>query len=180
MDAAVVYESMYGNSEQVARAVAEGLCDAVRVTVLDVGEAAAAPEALRHVRLLVVGGPTHAFGMSRPSTRAEAVQRASGAVSDRETGLREWVESVPHQSEPRLAATFDTRVTKVKPLPGSAARGAAKVLRRAGFRLVVPPASFYVGDVEGPLDEGELDRARAWGRALGHVLVPAGSAPAGR
>src|SRR5690606_41567154 len=64
-------------------------------------------EALRHVRVVVVGGPTHAFGMSRPSTRAEAVQRASGAVSDRETGLREWVESVPRQSEPRLAATFD-------------------------------------------------------------------------
>lgn len=175
MDAAVVYESMYGNSERVAFAVAEGLGETVRVTVLDVTDPAASPAALRHVGLLVAGGPTHAFGMTRPSTRTEAVQRATGAVSDRTTGLREWVGSVPHEDEARLAATFDTRVTRVKPLPGSAARGAAKALRRAGFRLVAPPASFYVGDVEGPLDVGELDRARSWGRSLAEVLVPAPS-----
>ncbi len=175
MDAAVVYESMFGNSERVARAVAEGLGESVRVSVLDVTEPGASPEALRHVGLVVAGGPTHALGMTRPMTRAEAVQRATGTVSDRATGLREWVESIPRQDETRLAATFDTRVTKVKPLPGSAARGAAKVMRRAGFRLVVPPASFYVGDVEGPLDDGELDRARAWGRGLGAVVAPAAS-----
>ncbi|UKJ64328.1 flavodoxin domain-containing protein [Cellulosimicrobium cellulans] len=180
MDAAVVYESMYGNSERVAQAVADGLSETVRVMVVDVTDPAASPDALRHMGLVVAGGPTHAFGMTRPATRAEAVQRASGDVSDRATGLREWVESVPRQEETRLAATFDTRVTKVKPLPGSAARGAAKVLRRAGFRLVAPPASFYVGDVEGPLDDGELDRARAWGRALGTLLVPAGSPVEGR
>ncbi|MGN6240596.1 MAG: flavodoxin domain-containing protein [Cellulosimicrobium cellulans] len=180
MDAAVVYESMYGNSERVAQAVAEGLSETVRVMVVDVSDPAASPDALRHMGLVVAGGPTHAFGMTRPTTRAEAVQRASGDVSDRATGLREWVESVPRQDETRLAATFDTRVTKVKSLPGSAARGAAKVLRRAGFRLVAPPASFYVGDVEGPLDDGELDRARAWGRALGKVLVPAASPAEGR
>jgi len=173
MDAAVVYESMYGNSEQVARAIAEGLCDNLRVTVLDVTDPAAEPTALRHVGLLVVGGPTHAFGMTRPATRADAVQRATGPVSGRTRGLREWVESVPRQADSRLAATFDTRVTKVKPFPGSAARGAAKVLRRAGFRLLTAPASFYVGDVEGPLDDGELDRAREWGRALGEALAPA-------
>ena len=118
--------------------------------------------------------------MTRPATRAEAVQRATGPVSDRATGLREWVESLPPQEEGRLAATFDTRATKVRSLPGSAARGAARAMRRAGFRLVVPSASFYVGDVEGPLDDGELDRARAWGRALGKVLVPAESPAEGR
>ncbi|MCR1981405.1 flavodoxin domain-containing protein [Cellulosimicrobium cellulans] len=180
MDAAVVYESMYGNSERVAQAIAEGLCETVRVEVVDVTEPAAAPDALRHVQLVVAGGPTHALGMTRPATRAEAVQRATGPVSDRTTGLREWVESLPPQDEERLAATFDTRATKVRSLPGSAARGAARAMRRAGFRLVVPSASFYVGDVEGPLDDGELDRARAWGRALGKVLVPAESPAEGR
>lgn len=173
MDAVVVYESMFGNSERVARAVAEGLGERVAVTVVDVDDAAAAPAELDGVDLVVAGGPTHAFGMTRPATRADAVQRATGEVSRRTRGLREWVESVPRQPEARLAATFDTRVTKVKPLPGSAARGAAKALRHAGFRMLVPPASFYVGDVEGPLDEGELDRARAWGRALAGALVPA-------
>jgi len=177
MDAVVVYESMFGNSERVARAVAEGLGERVGVTVLDVDDPAAAPEGLQDADLLVAGGPTHAFGMTRPATRADAVQRATGDVSGRTRGLREWVESVPRQGDARLAATFDTRVTKVKPLPGSAARGAAKVLRRAGFRMLVAPASFYVGDVEGPLDDGELDRARAWGRSLADALVPAAPAP---
>ncbi|WP_083259681.1 flavodoxin family protein, partial [Cellulosimicrobium cellulans] len=166
MDAVVVYESMFGNSERVARAVAEGLGERVAVRVVDVDDDAAAPAALGDVDLVVAGGPTHAFGMTRPATRADAVQRATGEVSHRTRGLREWVESVPRQPREGLAATFDTRVTKVRPLPGSAARGAAKALRHAGFRMLVPPASFYVGDVEGPLDDGELDRARAWGRAL--------------
>lgn len=173
MDAVVVYESMYGNSERVARAVAQGLGERVRVLVLDVDDAAAAPDMLPEADLLVAGGPTHAFGMTRPATRADAVQRATGDVSRRTRGLREWVESMPRTADARLAATFDTRVTKVKPLPGSAARGAAKVLRRAGYRLLTAPASFYVGDVEGPLDEGELERARTWGRALADALVPA-------
>lgn len=173
MDAVVVYESMFGNSERVARAVAEGLGEHLAVVVVDVDDPAAAPERTAPVDLVVAGGPTHAFGMTRPTTRADAVQRATGEVSHRSTGLREWVESVPHRTDAPLAATFDTRVTKVKPLPGSAARGAAKALRRAGFRLLTPPASFYVGDVEGPLDPGELDRARAWGRELADALLRA-------
>ncbi|WP_454044363.1 flavodoxin domain-containing protein [Cellulosimicrobium sp. Marseille-Q8652] len=177
MDAVVVYESMYGNSERVARAVARGLADGVRVTVLDVDDPAAAPGALPGADLLVAGGPTHAFGMTRPATRADAVQRATGEVSRRTRGLREWVEALPRSADAGLAATFDTRVTKVKPLPGSAARGAAKVLRRAGFRMLTPPASFYVGDVEGPLDEGELDRAESWGRSLAAALAPAVAPP---
>jgi hypothetical protein len=177
MDAVVVYESMFGNTERVARAVAEGLGERLTVTVVDVDDADSAPEALGDAGLLVAGGPTHAFGMSRPATRADAVERASGEVSHRARGLREWVESVPRQPQARPVATFDTRVTKVRPLPGSAARGAAKVLRRAGFRMLVAPASFYVGDVEGPLDAGELDRARAWGRALADAVVPAATGP---
>ncbi len=177
MDAVVVYESMFGNTEAVARAVAEGLAERVAVGVADVDDDAAAPAALGDVDLLVVGGPTHAFGMTRPATRADAVERASGDVSRRARGLRAWVGSVPRQPRARFAAAFDTRVTKVRPLPGSAARGAAKVLRHAGFRMLVPPASFYVGDVEGPLDDGELDRARAWGRTLADALVPATTGP---
>ena len=180
MDAAVVYESMYGNSERVAQAIAEGLCETVRVEAAPGPAPAAPPAALPPGQPAAAGGPTHALGRPRPATRAEAVQRATGPVSDRATGLREWVESLPPQEEGRLAATFDTRATKVRSLPGSAARGAARAMRRAGFRLVVPSASFYVGDVEGPLDDGELDRARAWGRALGKVLVPAESPAEGR
>jgi hypothetical protein len=64
-------------------------------------------------------------------------------------------------------ATFDTRVEKVRHLPGSAAKGAAKVAHRLGFKAAAKPESFYVQDVTGPLLAGELDRAQAWGERLG-------------
>jgi hypothetical protein len=63
-------------------------------------------------------------------------------------------------------ATFDTRVDKVRHLPGSAAKAAAKAVRRRGYLPAARPESFYVTDVAGPLLEGELDRAEAWGEAL--------------
>ncbi|HEX5770316.1 MAG TPA: hypothetical protein VFY11_05075, partial [Nocardioidaceae bacterium] len=65
-----------------------------------------------------------------------------------------------------LVATFDTRVAKVRHLPGSAAKSAAKALRKLGYTAVVPPESFWVADVSGPLLDGELARARAWGEQV--------------
>ena len=57
-------------------------------------------------------------------------------------------------------------------LPGSAARSAARTLRREGYgRAVAPPESFWVEDVAGPLLPGEVDRARAWGRTLAASVV---------
>ena len=73
-------------------------------------------------------------------------------------------------------ATFDTRVTKVGKLPGSAAKAAAKVLRRRSLGVVAESASFFVEDSTGPLGEGELDRARAWGARLAARLEPRGTA----
>ena len=60
--------------------------------------------------LLVVGAPTHAFSLSRPSTRADAVRQ--GAPPERATaGLREWLTAAPPQDARRLpVAVFDTRV----------------------------------------------------------------------
>ncbi len=68
---------------------------------------------------------------------------------------------------PRCAvATFDTKVTKARHLPGSAAKGAARALKARAFRMVDEPHTFYVTDTPGPLAEGELERARAWGTKL--------------
>jgi len=63
-------------------------------------------------------------------------------------------------------ATFDTRVRHPR-VPGSAARSARKHLRQQGFRAVDPATTFWVDGMEGPLLEGELDRARTWGQDLG-------------
>lgn len=159
MKALIVVESWFGNTKAVADAVARGLGDAEVHDVRSMGDRVG-----DDVRLLVLGGPTHAFGMSRPGTRADAASKG-GQGSAEAPGIREWAERM--EAPPGLpVATFDTRVTKVRHLPGSAARGAAKVLRGRGFRPVSKPKSFYVNDLKGPLEEHELERAEAWGATL--------------
>jgi hypothetical protein len=159
--AVVVYESMFGNSGKVARAVADGVAEVMSVNLVEV---TATPVDLQGVDLVIAGGPTHAFSMSREATRRDArVQGASqGSVA---TGLREWLASLPDEHG-RWFAAFDTRVTRVRRLPGSAAHSAARAGRRHGFSQAIAPQSFYVLDVEGPLADGELEHARVWGAAV--------------
>ena len=74
-------------------------------------------------------------------------------------GLRKWLSQRSGRGQP--AAAFDTRLDR-SPVPtGAAARGIAKRLRRCGYEVIADPESFFVEDSEGPLAEGELDRARA-------------------
>jgi hypothetical protein len=168
MHALVVYESMFGNTEAIARAVAEGLATRLEVETVEVG---AAPGTLEEgMDLLVVGGPTHAFGMTRPSTRQDA-ERKAGHVISAQIGLREWLAGV-RTAGPPAAATFDTRIAKPR-VPGSAARAAEKRLRRLGYRMAAPAESFFVTDVDGPLVEGEAERAKQWGADLGAALAGA-------
>lgn len=170
MRAMVVFESMFGNTEQIANVVADGLQAHMKVDVVEVG---AAPSVIDDdVTMLVVGAPTHAFGLSRPRTRTDAASRSEhGTVSSR-IGLREWLAAL-HPHHGLLAATFDTRADKPR-LPGSAAAGAAKRLRRAGARLVVAPISFYVGDMTGPLLDTEEQRARMWADKLADAATGKG------
>lgn len=167
----VVFESMFGNTEVIARAIAEGLASTTDVEVVEVG---AAPVALPDdVELLVVGGPTHAFGMSRPRTRQDAARQAGRALVSSGIGLREWLESLDAGTAGAGAAAFDTRVHKPR-VPGSAARGAQKRLRRLGFRMAVRPQSFRVTGTPGPLLDGEQERAREWGERLGFGIAARG------
>ncbi len=167
MKALVVYESMFGNTEQIARAVARGLEKSAEVEVFEVSDAQRDPDA--DVDLIVAGGPTHAFSMSRESTRADAISRGA-TEGEREFGLREWIDALPAGRRVDKIATFDTRVRTMRHLPGSAAKGAAKAARRHGYESAAPAESFYVDDVDGPLLSGELERAEAWGQQLGAAL----------
>ena len=90
-----------------------------------------------------------------------------------EPGLRRWLHELPEVQDAR-AATFDTRLDRSPLLTGTAARGIARRLRRRGYD-VVGSESFLVEDSEGPLEAGELDRARAWGTQLVRELAAAGS-----
>ena len=69
MRAVVVYESMYGNTRAVAEAIGEGMRTIHDVVVVPVGKAG--PDVLDGAQILVVGGPTHVHGMSRPRSRAD-------------------------------------------------------------------------------------------------------------
>ena len=170
MRALVVYESMFGNTRDVAYAVAEGLRRHMDVDVVEVGTA---PTVLgEDVALLVVGAPTHAFGLSRRETRDQAA--ATGrALASADFGVRDWLGEVTRPGE-MAAATFDTRVDRPR-VPGSAARKAERALRRQGFRIVAPAESFRVHGTEGPLVEGESDHARRWGEEIAaRVAEPVG------
>jgi hypothetical protein len=168
MRARVVYESMFGNTQAIAQAVADGLAASMSVDLEEVGTAAT--DVASDLDLLVVGGPTHAFGMSRERTRESAVIQTAGDVVSAGEGLREWLGAVNGGSRGVAAAAFDTRIDKPR-MPGSAAHGAEKRQRRLGFRVLVPAASFYVTDTSGPLVDGERERARRWGELLGSTMV---------
>jgi flavorubredoxin len=79
MRALVIYESMFGNTQQVANAVGDGLARTLPADVVEVGHAQATVPV--NVSLLVVGGPTHAFGMSRQKTRADAAGQTKARSS---------------------------------------------------------------------------------------------------
>ena len=168
MKALVVYESMFGNTEQIARAVARGLERSAEVEVVEVSKAPRNPDA--DVDLIVAGGPTHAFSMSRANTRADAINRGA-TEGEREYGLREWIDTLPAGRHADKMATFDTRVRTMRHLPGSAAKGAARAARRHSYESAAPAESFYVDDVDGPLLGGELERAEAWGQQLGDSVA---------
>ena len=146
----VVFESMFGNTEQVARAVADGLeAEGVPTAVVEVS---VAPAALPpSVDLLVVGAPTHAFSLSRPKTRTEAVRQGADE-SKAAIGLREWLETVrPATDRPVHVAVYDTRATKVRRLPAAAGPSAARLAKRRRFARVDRPVAFLVDDLQGPL-----------------------------
>ncbi|HET9842606.1 MAG TPA: flavodoxin domain-containing protein [Nocardioides sp.] len=162
--AVVIYESFFGNTESIARAIAGGLrLEGVGAAAVDVVDAQGLD--LDRFDLVVVGGPTHAFALSRPSTRDDAAARG-GDDRYATRGLREWLSGLPRCEGTHLAAAFDTRVSKVRHLPMSAARSAARLLNERRFTLVDRPTGFVVQDVEGPLEQREMERAIAWARSL--------------
>jgi hypothetical protein len=168
MTALVVYETSFGNTAAIAHAIGDGIARHMPVRVVSVEEPAAAQTV--DDTLVVLGGPTHAFGMSRAGTRREAQERRDELPKER-PGIREWIGELPPGRADRLYATFDTRVTTVRHLPGSAAHAAERTLRRHGHRTVAHGESFYVADVEGPLVADEEARARDWGDRLGRTAV---------
>ena len=155
MKTLVVYDSVFGNTEKVAQAIGAALGFPEEVDVLRVGDMA--PEQLEGVGVLIVGSPTRAFSPT-PATKAMLKAIPAKALS----GVK--------------VAAFDTRIsvedtdsgflrTMVKVF-GYAAKPIADRLKRKGGDLVLTPEGFYVRGTEGPLKEGELERAAAWAQQI--------------
>jgi flavodoxin I len=145
METLVVYDSLYGNTEIIARAIGAaipGEVQVLRVGQVDTGQ-------LETVDLLIIGSPTHG------SLPTETVQ-----------GLVEKI-GAPTRQGAKLA-TFDTRLSwRFLRRWGFAAPKIADTLKEKGWTLASAPGGFFVkGLKKGPLKRGEVERAAAWAKTL--------------
>ncbi len=164
MRALIVYESLFGNAKSVAEAIGDGLRTRADVEVIDVRSA---PESVHDIDLLVVGGPTHQLGMTRPSSRRQAETQYEEAPPAAQTGLREWIGGLQLPAG-TAAAVFDTRLNhpSVLRVLDHAARTTGRMLEHRGAHTIAPPHRFLVESATGPLLPHEIDRARDWGQTL--------------
>ena len=168
MRALVVYESMYGNTHEIARNIADGLRTNYEVTLVPVAEATA--DLVAGADLLVAGArPTcTGYRASRPGRWPHGPPQDGSALrldpDAGDPGLPEWLNDLGHRDG--LAAAFDTRIKGAPVITGRASRAIARLLKRHGYRLAAAPESFLVS-WETTLLDGEADRARRWGMTLG-------------
>lgn len=155
MNALTVYDSVFGNTEKIARAIGDAIGSQGTTETLPVGQVTA--DKMRGLDVLVVGSPTRSL---RPT---EAVAKFLGQLpKDYLRGIR--------------VAAFDTRwalenidsgfLRVVVGKGGYAANAIGRMLKKKGGLLAVPPEGFLVTGIEGPLKEGETERAAEWARQI--------------
>jgi flavodoxin I len=144
MKTLVVYDSVHGNTEKIAKAIGDAITGEVQV--LRAGEVNSSE--LKAFDLLIVGSPTHG---GRPT---EAIQG--------------FLNKVPGPAlQGTNVAAFDTRFsTKWVRIFGYAAPRIAGRLKKRGGAVIGSPEGFFVKGTEGPLTEGELERAASWAKEI--------------
>jgi flavorubredoxin len=164
MNAIVVYESHWGNTAAVAKAVAEGIGPGTKALSTTEASAAAAAGA----ELIVVGAPVFAFSLPTEMQleRLGANTIRTGKAPDvSHPTMRSWLGQL-QPAKGRFAA-FETRLWWS---PGGATGGIEKGLVRAGYTRLVKAQRFIVEGKEGPLRADELEKARAWGARLAQAM----------
>jgi flavodoxin len=146
MNILIVYSSVYGNTEQIAKAIANSLNPLGNVKLVRADQAN--PSELESIEILIVGSPTQA---GRPTT-----------------AIKEFLSKIPAGALKNIGvAVFDTRMdiffTK---LFGYAAPRIAESLKEKDGHLVLQPEGFIVKGKEGPLKPGELERAASWAKGI--------------
>ena len=146
MKALIIYDSVNGNTEKIARAIAEAITPSNEVKVLRAGEAN--PSELASTDLLIVGSPTHG---GRPTPAIQDLLKKDPKLSLQGINV----------------AAFDTRImTKLVGVLGYAAGRIANNLKKKGGTLIATPVGFFVTGGQGPLKEGELERAAGWAKGI--------------
>ena len=145
MKALVLYDSQYGDTEHIAQAIANALGEfgEVRAVRLDPAQ----PVEVQGLDVFIVGSPTQGW---RPTPAIQTF--LEGTSSEELGGLG--------------GACFDTRFRLLRFMTGSAAKVMARKLKEKGVSLLAEPESFFVEGTEGPLRDGELERAAVWARML--------------
>ena len=163
MKAVVVYESLWGNTAAIARAIAEGIGPGTQAVTTD----AASLESVADADLIVAGAPVLAFSLPTDAMRDSVAKSEANAPTPPDLAhpsLRSWLDSLPAGSGG--CAAFETRIWWS---PRGAAGDIEKRLEQAGYQVVAKAHKFVVKDKYGPLREGEVRRARQWGAELARV-----------
>jgi len=144
MKALIVYDSAYGNTEKIAKSIGGAITGSVKV--LRIG--GVNPSGLEPVDFLIVGSPTYA---GRPTP-----------------AIQDFLNNIPDSAVKGVSvAAFDTRVSaKLAKIFGYAADKIAGSLKAKGGTLILSPEGFFVKGKEGPLKEGELERAASWAKEI--------------
>jgi hypothetical protein len=160
--AVVVYESLWGNTAAVARAIAEGIGPGA--SALSTGEAVGA--AIEGADLIVGGAPLLGFNLPTEEMRATIGKGTAGPAPDlTHASMRSWLENLPDGNG--RCCGFETRIWWS---PGSSAKKISEELSAKGYSAAGRDEKFIVTGKYGPLKDGELDRARRWGASLAESL----------
>lgn len=164
MKVIVVYESFWGNTAAVAKAIAEGLGPDARV----MSTSDAKGEAVAGVGLIVAGSPIIGFQLPTEKMRKDMAAKPGKAPSPPDIShpsMRSWLESL--QKGSGKAAAFETGF---RLSPGGAAGTILKMLKTSGYEPLAKKERFMVKGSYGPVRPGELERAKAWGAELAKSL----------
>ena len=158
MKAIVVYESLWGNTAAIARAIAEGMGPGAQALTT----AEATPTVISGVDLIVAGAPVLGFQLPSEQMRESIRTNPTRPKADySHPTMRAWLAGLPAGSG-RYAA-FETRLWWS---PGGATKAIGQGLEKAGYREALKARRFIVNGAYGPLRKGELEKARAWGAEL--------------
>lgn len=160
MKTIVVYESHWGNTAAIARAIVEGIGPGARA--LSTAEATA--DTLAGADLVVAGAPLLGFSLPTEAMVKGLATGQIGAPAPPDLShptIRAWLATLPAGSG--RAAAFETRIWWS---PGSAAKAILGQLAQKGYQPVAKAQRFIVQGKYGPLRDGEIERARRWGAAL--------------